>query len=54
MSRAATMSTLGVDEQEHAGCFSLPVVLITPEETEEPAGDFQRLPFTVAAVKDEA
>ena len=53
MSRAAIMPTLGVGEQVHAGCFSLLVGLIAPEETEEPAGDLQRPSFTVAAVKEE-
>jgi hypothetical protein len=33
MNCAAIMPTLGVGEQVHAGCFSLLVVLIEPEET---------------------
>ena len=53
MSRKAIMPTLGVGEQVHVGCFLLLVVLIAPEETEEPAGDLQRLSFTVAVVKEE-
>jgi hypothetical protein len=47
------MLTLGVGEHGCVGCFSLLVLLIAPEETEEPASGFQRAPFTAAAAKDD-
>jgi L-cystine uptake protein TcyP (sodium:dicarboxylate symporter family) len=53
MSRATTIPTLGVGEQGCAGCFSLLVVLIAPEETVVPTVDVWRPPFTVAVVRDD-
>jgi hypothetical protein len=44
---------LGGGEQGRAGCFSLLVVLIAPEEIVVPTGDDLRPPFTVAVVKED-